>query len=192
MLLESQLQLAPHIEHHRVDRAVDAIGDLGQADRQWCIFDSMSDLAHVVEGYVLCEGCQDRWVPEIVARRSENRCPDCIVPRETNERHVIELVGLGTRVNLPTGKSKPRRRRTKTQSERQRERLNDKARERARKRLAQAFPDYYSILLAEERAALGLDPWPLETAVQAGADVDGSISEGFARMTAELERLGES
>jgi hypothetical protein len=35
-------------------------------------------------------------------------------------------------------------------------------------------PDLYDQLLAQERAKLGLEPWPIEIALRAGEDPDAS------------------
>lgn len=58
------------------------------------------------------------------------------------------------------------------------------------RRLRAIFPDLYDILLAEERAAAGLDPWPLGTALATGPDPDGSQTERFAILYHALQDRG--
>lgn len=38
----------------------------------------------------------------------------------------------------------------------------EQAKRRAMRRLKHIFPEVFSVLLAEERAAIGMEPWPLE------------------------------
>ena len=64
------------------------------------------------------------------------------------------------------------------------------AKVRARKRLQALFPDLFDIFYAEERARVGLDPWPIELALRRGPDPDCQQTMGFAHVYHALEEYG--
>lgn len=97
----------------------------------------------------------------------------------------IELVGRGSRIRVPITRSRKKPDRHLTPEQVRRKKQSEKAKDRARKRLAAIFPDLYETLVAEERAEMGLEPWPVERAVKAA---DPSVDIGFAELAAELER----
>lgn len=146
---------------------------------------SESHAPTVVEGYRACR-CS-RLVRDEVARRTQGRCPDCFIADGGDRVTKIELVGKGRRVSVPLNRRKPQTPRKRTAEAVARRKQADKAKERARKRLASMFPDVYDMLVAEERAALGLEPWPTDTALRGG---DPEIELGFAEMMSELADAG--
>lgn len=52
------------------------------------------------------------------------------------------------------------------------------------------FRDLYDIILAEERAAEGLDPWPIDMAVRYGPDPGAEQTLAFARAYHLLDENG--
>jgi len=143
---------------------------------------------HEVQGYVLCARCRDSLVIEPVANRTGGICTTCLAERGSPLKE-IEVEARGARFQIPLGRPKraPRR---KSPEAKARERVVDKCKERAMKRLRAIFPDLYDILLAEERAAVGLDPWPLGSALRHGPDPDGSQTEAFAVLYHALQDRG--
>jgi hypothetical protein len=147
-------------------------------------------MSHDVVGYVLCDHCGDNLVLDIVARRSGNLCTPCYIDHG-GPRREIEIEARGARIPIRLGQPTRKRTRSKPSPEaKAREKQVDKCRDRARKRLQAMFPDLYDILLADERARVGLDPWPLAMAMRSGPDPDGSQTEAFARLYHLLEDRG--
>lgn len=145
---------------------------------------------HDVVGYALCVGCGDDLVLDIVARRTGGLCTTCFDRRGGALRH-IEIEARGARIPIRLGPpARTRIRSRASHDSKTREKIVDKCRDRARKRLQAIFPDLYDILLADERAQAGLDPWPLAMAVRSGPDPDGSQTEAFARIYHLLEDRG--
>jgi hypothetical protein len=145
---------------------------------------------HDVVGYVLCVGCDEELVLDIVAGRTGGLCTTCFRLKGTQLRH-IEVEARGARIPVRLGRpGRKRVRSTPSAEAKAREKTVDKCRERARKRLQAVFPDLYDIFLADERAAAGLDPWPLSMALRSGPDPDGSQTEAFARLYHLLEDRG--
>ena len=152
---------------------------------QSCIVPDVSEV-HDVEGYVLCGTGEHTWVLAEVARRTGGLCSDCFIAQGSKRRDRIELVGGGARLEIP---ARPRRKRDRHR-DREHDKLVEKCRERAKGRLASIFPDLYDILLAEERAAAGLEPWPVDMAVRAQDDPDGEVATQFAELALELDKIG--
>lgn len=132
---------------------------------------------HAVEGYVLCPRPHDqpRLVREEVANCTGGVCLECFHNEGAKLIHKIELVRRGQRLVVPK-RAKPDRRKRHRPERNARKNLNAKARERARKRLSEIYPNIYNVLLAEEREALGLAPWPEAIAVR-GSDPTAEILE---------------
>lgn len=145
---------------------------------------SQGSHSNTVEGYVLCR-CST-WVRDEVAAVTQNRCPACYQADGAERTVAIELVGRGMRVQVPLGGRRTKKRKL-TEGRIARRKLNDRAKTSARKRLAMMFPDLYATLVADERARLGLEPWPVETAVHT---VDPDTELGFAELLSELETRG--
>lgn len=119
-----------------------------------------------------------------VAARTGGVCPEAW--RILNQQRLteIELVGRGSRIKVPLTRARKRPDRHLTPAQVQRKKAGEKAKHRARKRLAAMFPDLYDALVAEERAEMGLEPWPVERAIR-GEDPEVEI--GFAALMAELD-----
>lgn len=129
----------------------------------------MIEGTHVVEGYVLCPRPHDepKLVREDVAWCTGGLCLEHFHAEGSKRIERIELVRRGQRLSVPA-RVKPVKRKRHRPERNARKNLNAKARERARKRVADLFPELYVILLAEEREALGLPALPVQVAVQGG------------------------
>lgn len=143
----------------------------------------------IVEGYVICDrGHPPRWVRDEVARITGGRCAECAAARLRQRIATIELVGQGRRLQVPE-RAEPRGRRRKkklTAARLARKELAAKARHQARMRLSELLPDLYDALLAEERATLGLEPWPVQIAVRASsAEPDLALLEAVKQIKAD-------
>lgn len=138
----------------------------------------------VVVGYVTCATCPDAWVAKDYASSHGGQCPECFVAGGRKIRRHLEVVGRGTTVKIST--AKPRKKVRTTPKNKQLE----KAKDRARKRLAATFPDFYQILLAEERAAIGLPPYPKDWDARCGPDPSGEATGAFAALYHRLEQNG--
>lgn len=154
----------------------------------------MSDAAHEPEatqidlaGYRSCrnEHCGGLILVE-VAQRTKGLCIDCFRGQLGASLAEIEVRNLGRsqRMQIPRRKQAPEKGNRWTHD------AGNKARARADKRLRQLFRDLYDVLLAEERARFGLDPFPLETAVNEPSDGDASETIAFAAIYASLDQHG--
>lgn len=127
--------------------------------------------AEVVAGYVLCprpNHTEPELVPAHIAWCTGGVCLACFAVEGRPRVRKIELVRQGQRLLVPQ-RSKPVKKRYRYRPERNaRKELNRRARERARKRVADMFPELYVVLLAEERERLGLPALPPAVAVQGG------------------------
>lgn len=145
---------------------------------------------HEIVGYVVCEGCGNDIVLDVVARRTGSLCTACFVERGEPLR-TIEVEARGARLPIPIERPDRRKRKKKPNPDaKARDRQLDKCKDRARRRLQAIFPDLYDVLLAEERAAAGFDPWPYGIALRCGPDPDGSLTTAFARLYHALDERG--
>lgn len=127
--------------------------------------------------------CSDQWVAREYASHHRGQCPQCFVDSGRQLRRGLEVVARGAKLTMPS----KRRHKTKVKVK---NKANEKAKERARKRLAAIFPDLYQILLAEERAELGLEPYPGDWDVRRGLDPSGEQTEAFAALYHHLDKIG--
>jgi hypothetical protein len=154
----------------------------------------VSDAAHEPEatqidlaGYRSCrnEHCGALVLLE-VTYRTGGLCVECF--RGDLGRNLAEIEvrnqGRDLTMRMPAGK------RAEEKGNRWTHMAATKARSRADKRLRSLFRDLHDVLLAEERARLGLDPFPLETIVHEPPDGDPSESIAFARVYAALDQHG--
>jgi hypothetical protein len=141
---------------------------------------------HVAEGYVVCD-C-GAWVLKVVARRTGGKCADCHKPSPTLK--TLEIVGRGTTTKIRTGRHSKPRKRAKTPESKARSKLSEQAASTARRRLAAIFPEMYEMLLAEERATRGLEPWPLEIAVRNKGAAE--VERAYALALAGFDKIGET
>lgn len=115
-----------------------------------------------LEGHTLCATCGQRWVLNEVARWTGGDCSDCYVANGCERRSRIEVVSRGRRLSVPRNPSYRRHR------PKQKSKDAEKAKERARAKLAAMFPELYFELVADERAAAGLKPWTVPMTLRAG------------------------
>lgn len=127
--------------------------------------------------------CPDQWVTHEYARHHRGQCAKCFVDSGRELRRGLEVVARGATVRMPA------KRHTKSKVK-VKNKANEKAKHLARKRLAAIFPDLYQILLAEERAALGLEPYPGDWDVRRGLDPSGEQTTAFAALYHHLEQNG--
>ena len=141
---------------------------------------------HVVEGYVKCDLCPALVVREVAAKTG-GICSDCWAGGEGPNLRVLELVGRGTRLTARL-RSNPKRVKPqpKTVADHQLERIK----RTSRTRLAWIFRDLYDIILAEERAKAGLDPWPIDMALRCDGDPGAEQTLAFARAYHLLDENG--
>jgi hypothetical protein len=119
------------------------------------------------------------WELTIVLARSGGVCTGCHLAGLGEQFRHIEIVSRGRRTAIRKTTNRPGPpRRTATRG------AANHAKRRALKRLKNLFPDLYDILVAEERANVGLEPWPLRRALEHHDDPDG------ARMLHELDEVG--
>ena len=123
-----------------------------------------------VLGYSVCATCNQATLTEI-ARVTGGRCADCF-RTDTRPLKLIEVMVSGERMKVRTTTERKR----KTNRGRKETKLAVvAAKRRALRRLRAAFPDFYDMLLAEERARAGLDPYPLGAVLQQGAGAPETI-----------------
>jgi len=144
-------------------------------------------------GYTTCriEAC-GKWVLTAVANRTGHVCEECHFAGLGEQFRRIEIVSLGRRTAINTSKRKhPTNYSRPGHDSKPSVKLANKAQRRALKRLRRLFPELYDVIYAEERAAVGLEPWPLQRALAHETDdLDGSVALGFAQMLAELDQMG--
>lgn len=117
-----------------------------------------------IKGYVSCARCPNPWVLRIIAARTGGLCQDCW--RDTRGAKALAVSSGGRTIEVKrTGNSKNPPKKL-TPRRRERIKLRDKARQSAFRRLANQHPVEFAELLAEERGALGLDPWTIDAALQ--------------------------
>lgn len=105
-----------------------------------------------VVGYILCRTCDSHFVDD----GRHTRCPACVrADVVVGEAEAMARAAARPPAKRPTRGRKPRK---MTKAQKDEKRLWNRARSRALTRLRQIHPDLYEVLLAEEKAALGLDP----------------------------------
>lgn len=131
-----------------------------------------------VVGYGVCRNphCTAGWIIREILERTDGLCIDCWRDQYANVLAEIEVRSRGRSLRMP---ARPRSRRG-TKGDRSTAVLADKAKRRARKRLAMIFPDLYDVLLAEERARVGLEPFPVEVVLHDDVDMDAHETLEFA------------
>jgi hypothetical protein len=139
-----------------------------------------------IEGYVTCATCGDAWVLREVASRTGGVCSKCW--REGRRTASLPIVADATTLSVDV--RKPRRRRRGTRGSIDTRHRSEHARRRAKTRLAQLYPEVYEQLLAEERAALGMEPWPIEIAARHHGDASETLGTlaAYHRRTENGER----
>lgn len=154
----------------------------------------MADAAHEPEatqidlaGYRSCrnEHCGNLFLTEI-AERTKGLCVTCFRGDLGSSLAEIEVRNRGRNLTMRM----PRGKRAAEKGNRATHMASTKARARADKRLRLLFRDLYDVLLAEERARLGLDPFPFETVIHEPVDGDPSETIAFARVYSALDEHG--
>lgn len=124
-----------------------------------------------LEGYATCA---NTWcgalVLEVIAQRTRGFCVECWTSELRPDLVEITVRHAGERTALPMTQAPSKQRANRRNKST--DRLIDHCKRRALKRLKTIFPDLYDILLAEERARVGLNPWPIEMAARSGPDPD--------------------
>jgi hypothetical protein len=138
-------------------------------------------------GYRACrnEHCDELVVLE-VTQRTGGLCTTCFRGELGKNLAEIEVRNAGRSLRM----SMPGRTPSREKGNRWTHMAGTKARARADKRLRQLFRDLYDVMLAEERARLGLEPFPLETVVHEPPEADASETIAFARVYAALDQHG--
>jgi len=104
-----------------------------------------------VEGYTACRTCGRHFVTN-----GKRRCGDCLSALVVvGEAEAVARAAARPAPKRTTRARKPRR---LTKAQKDEKRKWNRARSRALTRLRQIHPELYEVLLAEEKAALGLDP----------------------------------
>lgn len=110
---------------------------------------------------------------DIIAHKTSGLCPDCfraktnpfltavVAHNNSGERVKLRLV---TRRRPPSHKAGKKRAKGRNKD---RDRTVRQAQARAMRRLRELYPDVYEVLLADERAEAGLEPWTIERALTA-------------------------
>jgi hypothetical protein len=154
----------------------------------------VSDASHLPEatqidiaGYRACrnEHCDELVLLE-VTRRTGGLCTTCFRGQLGASLAEIEVRNAGRSLRM----SMPGKKRSPEKGNRWTHMAATKARARADNRLRQLFRDLYDVLLAEERARVGLDPFPLDTVVHEPPEADASETIAFARVYAALDQHG--
>jgi hypothetical protein len=112
-----------------------------------------------VAGCVLCRRCPNLVIREI-ARRTGGLCGDCLDVVGANIR-TIEVSYGGRPVKI-----RSRVRRPGSRGSAERAKLSAKCREKAARRVAKLFPNVFEVIVADERARAGLEPWPFTLMAQ--------------------------
>ncbi len=122
-------------------------------------------------GYRACQRCNDHVVMEVWVVTG-GFCSSCW--RELEAPLFAKVDALVERRITPIGPSEARRRANRKREDRRRDKPEHKAHRQLRwrvkyaamRRLRALHPEDYTVLLAEERAKAGLDPWPVSLAVE--------------------------
>ena len=148
----------------------------------------MSDASHHPDGSQIelagYRTCRNDWCSELflaeIAQKTSGFCVKCWRDEFGGDLTEIEVRNMGRRIQVGATHNKQR---VDGKGNRARQRQVERAKFRALKRLRALFPEIYDIFVAEERARVGLDPWPVETAIR-GGDAESTVE--FARVYAAL------
>lgn len=124
-------------------------------------------------------------MPSHLATQTGGLCEACFVDNNRKPLRALEIVARSGVVAMPLGKRKSYKQR-KTRRERQAE----KAKLAAYRRLAAIFPDFYLMLLSEERSDRGLSPRPRNAAPLGHEDPTGEQTRAFLDVYHRLEAIG--
>ena len=141
-----------------------------------------------LEGY---RSCRNEWCGQLVlveiAQRTQGLCSDCFRTHLGDQMAEVEVISRGDRLKVRSRKS---RRAQTSKGDKETKRRADQAQRRAYRRLRGVFPDLFDVFYAEERARVGLEPWPLETVVRRPGSIDAQQTMDFARVYHQLTEHG--
>lgn len=125
-------------------------------------------------------------IPEVVAVRTRGLCPDCFLSDIGDALRQIEIMNRGRRIEMrmPRGSKSKNRGSAKTRQS------AENSRQAALKRLRDFYPDLYQVLLAEERAKRGLEPFPIDPTTLSQDQIEVSVNLEMARVYAALDEHG--
>lgn len=138
-----------------------------------------------MRGYDACRRCPDQWVAHAFWVATGGLCENCFVDNNREPLRQLEIVARAGVVAMPIGRRKRYKQRTT-----KRERDAEKAKLAAMRRLAAIFPDFYLMLLAEERVDRGLAPRPKNAAPLGWDDPTGEQTRAFLDVYHRLEAIG--
>jgi hypothetical protein len=121
-------------------------------------------------GYQLCVGCGTAVATEL-ARITGGRCGPCLRDHHADVLHEIEVLVDGARSTVKVDR-KPK---TGSRGSRDTRYKAELAKRRALRRLRYVAPELYAVFLASERDKLGLDPFPLSSAVRTAGPADRPV-----------------
>lgn len=116
-------------------------------------------------GYSVCVRCNQPELSE-VTRVTDGLCARCWHDHVAAPTKVIEVMVSGERMAVNTAK---RRKRRPNRGRPETKAAAAAAKRRAMRRLRAAFPDFYDMLVAEERARAGLVPYPWQRLLSTGS-----------------------
>lgn len=137
----------------------------------------LGDSTFEVAGYRTCRACPNAWVLESDFVRTGGLCAECWMAGMGDVIHQLE-VRSGTATIPVRPRDRPKR---KNRGRDDTARKAELARRRARSRLSFLYPDVFEVLLAQERAALGLRPLPPERQPTKTIDYD-AVYDRLARI----------
>lgn len=127
------------------------------------------------------------WVPSAFWTQTGGLCEVCFVDANRVPLRKLEIVARSGVVAMPLTRKQKRYKSRKTKRERDAER----AKLAAMRRLAAIFPDFFQILLAEERSDRGLSPRPKNAAPLGWDDPTGEQTRAFLAAYHDDESIGE-
>ena len=135
-------------------------------------------------GYSVCARCNQPELSE-VTRATKGLCARCWREGLTPPTTIIEVMVSGERMAVNVEK---RRKRRTNRGRSETKAKAAQAKRRAMRRLRAAFPDFYDMLVADERARAGLEPYPWQRLLQTGPGASETID--FAATYHALAQAG--
>lgn len=123
-----------------------------------------------------------------VAERTKGLCSECFRGVLGSQIAEVEIRNKGRLVSMNTGRGRTAAGRSTSKGNHSTHITANNARRNALRRLKDLFPEMYDVLLGEERSRLGLEPFPLESAVYEPDDASRTIA--FARVYDALDEHG--
>jgi len=130
-----------------------------------------------VFGYVACKRC-DTAVRTEVAYKTQQHCPDCFRAYANEILDPVMVVVAGRekivlRSHKHSTADREQRRRAKKEAKqrpdvKERMRIVSQCNQRATAKLRRIFPELFEVLLADERAKVGLDAWTIDRTLTPG------------------------